>query len=472
MARILRLISRWAATVPPLASLARRLFPDPFRFVSGKPLERWLLIFDLGERSLALANDPQTVETVMLDRDGTFPKSAALTALLGPLIGKGVFGQPGGPAVKANRRLHLRALARLRDQDIADLSRQLTATYIAQWLQESPETTVPICTELSRLTVDIVSQGTLDRRFDAGESRRFASLFFTYHRQCVPLLMLMCPEDPATRAALVRHMGLTAIGSDMRHLIRARFLTPMLAGDGLASSFGMSLTEAGLLASPPSAATTGDEALDEIAVLLLAGHETTASTLSWLIWELARCPWMQDAAAALLTEASADGQGPARLASLPESWKGIDADRLLKGLSREALRLYPPIAFFLREAEREVCARGKTIPGGSYHVISPWTLHRHRRKWEQPDEFRPERWWLQQKEPARTSYLPFGMGPRTCPGARFAEIEMREILRVLLSHCRFSIRSPQDPKPLGSLTSRPDREIHLAVEARPNEQSG
>lgn len=459
---------RGAGLFIPFARVARSLLPSPLQLITGKPLERWLLIYDLGARILALGNDAKTVETVMLDRDGAFPKSPALLALLAPLIGTGVFGQPGGPAVRDSRRMFIRALGQIQDAEIVDVCRTVTQSYVDRWLRRGIRHPVPICSELSRLTVDIVSQCTLGCCFDEAESERFARLFFDYHRRCLPLLLLIAEREPEVHRRLARRMGLETTGAEMRHLVRQRFLAPLLAGDRTAVSapFSASLRAAGLLPACDDGGSGSDPALDEITVMLLAGHETTASVMSWLLWELARRPEDQEAAAAsLIRESVGDPHHPARTGSA-HRWQGIDGETLSSGLIREAMRLYPPIAFFLRETVEEVRFREKSVPRHSFFVISPWTLHRHRKKWDRPDEFAPERWWQQPREPARSSYMPFGMGPRTCPGAHFAQVEMREILRVLLTRCDFALTTGEAPRPLGHLTSRPDREIHLSVKLR------
>jgi cytochrome P450 len=196
--------------------------------------------------------------------------------------------------------------------------------------------------------------------------------------------------------------------------------------------------------------------LDEIAVMLLAGHETTASTLSWLAFELADRSDLQEAAARAIGGES----DPAGV------WRGATPDAILDALAKEALRLYPPIGFFLRETQEDVVFREKPIPAGSFLLIAPWTLHRHRKFWPQPDEFLPQRWRGDAPAPARTSYMPFGMGARGCPGTRFATVEMAIILRELLSRARLTRLPGPPPMPLGNLTSRPDREIMLGIAAR------
>jgi cytochrome P450 len=190
--------------------------------------------------------------------------------------------------------------------------------------------------------------------------------------------------------------------------------------------------------------------------MLLAGHETTASTLSWLAFELAGRSVLQEAAARAIGGES----DPAGV------WRGASPDAILDAVAKEALRLYPPIGFFLRETQGGVVFREKPIPRGSFLLIAPWTLHRHRKFWSQPDDFLPQRWLGDEPAPARTSYMPFGMGARGCPGTRFATIEMAVILRELLSRARLTRLPGSPPKPLGNLTSRPDREIVLSIAAR------
>ena len=268
MASIRALIWRVLGSVPLLVRLTRRFAPNPFRHLHGKPLERWLLLYDLGRRSLALANDSASVETVMQDRAGNFPKCAALETLLKPLIGGGVFGQPGGAPVKDARRLYIRALAQIPDAEIVAACREITGEYLTRWLAADGQP-IPICTELSRLTVDIVSRCTLRGRFDAAESRRFAELFFEYHQRCNPLLLLLSEGRPDSAEALIRGMDIHPIGSAMRDLMRERFLSPLVTGNAaaLGAPFAASLSDAGLISAPPGQGDDGPRAARETVIV-------------------------------------------------------------------------------------------------------------------------------------------------------------------------------------------------------------
>ncbi len=439
----------------PLATrVVRWIFVDPMRYVAGKPLERWMMILTLPYRKLAIINHQKAVETIMLDRGGQFPKSGVVYELLQPLIGEGVFAQAGGAAVKETRRIYARSLATIPDERVRAVTRAIANEYFDRWLANTKKP-VAITEEFSRLTVDVVSECTLGGRFTADESIRFTRLFFAFHKKAAPLLLMLAQRDPVARARAVREMGLHRIGRQMRDLMRARFVTPLVSGERPLDEapFAKALADTGRFSATPE----GEEALlDEISVMLLAGHETTASTLSWLAYELTRHSDIQEATAALAGGvSSADGY-----------WQGVSIGAAVEALAKEALRLYPPIGFFLREAAQDVTVRKEPFPSGSFFLIAPWTLHRHEKIWPSADAFTPTRWLQDMPALARTNYLPFGMGARICPGARFANVEMAEIIHVLIGRASLSGAGRSRPRPLGNLTTRPDREIMIRVSKR------
>lgn len=453
---------------PRLAGIATRLLGSPFRYLSGVPMERQLLILKLPAAKLAIVNDLAVVNILLTDREGAFPKSSDLELLLRPLIGGGVFGQPGGDTVKQVRRIYIRALSRIPDVEVARIARDITRQYMAAWQQKGRA--VPIPSELSRLAIDIVTQATLGSCFSTQESQRFVDLFFQYHKRANPLLLLLSPRQTAKRRTLFDSFGLASIGAEMRALIRGRFLDPLLdeKSEARLAPFASALLESTCLPNGVGTPLDQDECrqtaiLDEIAVMLLAGHETTASVLSWLLWELADMPDEQDKIGQLM-------QSPdARQSDAIPSDQGLQQDLArgrLAALIQESLRLYPPIAFLLRETKKDVVFRERPIPADSFVVVSPWIIQRHRRLWQNPDMFDPERWLSADSPPAmadRTAFIPFGQGPRVCPGKRFADVEMQSILSELLRGCRFSRTRGRRPQPLGSLTSRPDRDFKLRV---------
>ena len=461
---VMKLAGRLARFSPRLVRLAARLAGSPLRYMSGAPSESEMIVLNLPAAKLALLNDLNLVKQVLNDRDGTFPKSSDLELLLQPLIGRGVFGQPGGDAVKQVRRVYVRALSQVPDGVVDRIARQLTRQYLADWKQRGRP--VPIPSELSRLTIDIVSQATLGTRFTPQQSQRFVDLFFEYHKRANPLVLLLAPRGLSKRRGLIKRIGLEEIGAQMRVLIRECFVDPLLdeASKARLSPFATALLESADLPNIAGTPLARDEVrktalVDEISVMLLAGHETSASVLSWLLWELAGQPDEQDSVGELLRAQETEAGGSLAAASaLQES-----AQSRLSALIQESLRMYPPIAFLLRETQQDVVFRERAIPKGSYVVVSPWTVQRHRRLWQNPDRFDPTRWLGVEPPAERMAFIPFGQGPRVCPGKRFAELEMLAIMSELLLYHRFARARGRRPQPLGSLTSRPDRDFRLVA---------
>ena len=158
---------------------------------------------------------------------------------------------------------------------------------------------------------------------------------------------------------------------------------------------------------------TRDEMVDQVAIFLLAGHETSASALAWALYLMALYPdWQQRLA------------DEARILDDNSSFSVVSKLKLSRDVFRESLRLYPPVPMMVRENAKPECFRDRKIAKGSAIVLSPWHLHRHQRLWDNPDGFDPGRWHTENgKACLREAFLPFSSGARVCPGAGFAMIE-------------------------------------------------
>ena len=201
---------------------------------------------------------------------------------------------------------------------------------------------------------------------------------------------------------------------------------------------------------------TRDEMVDQVAIFLLAGHETSASALAWALYLMALYPdWQQRLAeeAAVLDERS--------------GFSVISQLKLSLDVFRESLRLYPPVPMMVRENTKPECFRDRKIAKGSAIVLSPWHLHRHQRLWDNPDGFDPGRWHTENgKACLREAFLPFSSGARVCPGAGFAMIEGPLFLSQILRSFRISCAEGEPPVPVAHLTVRAKSGIYLQFEAR------
>jgi cytochrome P450 len=201
-----------------------------------------------------------------------------------------------------------------------------------------------------------------------------------------------------------------------------------------------------------------EELVDEVAVLFLAGHETSASALSWAIYLTSQQP---DIEQRLVAEA---GQilGTGRL-----RFEDINRLALTRNVFKEALRLYPPVSFITREAREERHIGRWRVRRNSMMVVSPWVIHRHRNLWQQPDCFIPDRYdQTEASDSERQAYLPFGNGPRACPGASFAMLEGPLILASLFHRFRVVLAEGVDVQPVCRLTTRPSHRILVKLRAR------
>lgn len=197
---------------------------------------------------------------------------------------------------------------------------------------------------------------------------------------------------------------------------------------------------------------------DEIATLMLAGHETTASTLSWTWMLLSQHPEAQNKLIAELKEVL-DGRVPT-LADIPKlSYTQMAIE--------EAMRLYPPVPITAREASQDCEIGGYEVPAGSYIILRQWVMHRNPRYIEEPDKFKPERWEndLEKKLP-RGVYFPFGDGPRICIGKSFAMMEAILLLATIAQKFELKIVDDRPIEAQASITLRPEGGIKVMLKKR------
>jgi cytochrome P450 len=190
-----------------------------------------------------------------------------------------------------------------------------------------------------------------------------------------------------------------------------------------------------------------DQLRDQIATLILAGHETTAVTLFWSLVLLSGAPDEQQRVA---EEASRIEIAPERaITVMPQLVR-------TRAVISEALRLYPPAFALAREAIAADRVGTIDIPRGTVLLIAPWVLHRHRRLWRDPDAFDPTRFLPDAPPVPRFAYLPFGAGPRVCVGSQFALAEATLVLAMLMRGFEVTLDDPVPLLPVAVVTTQPN----------------
>jgi unspecific monooxygenase len=204
---------------------------------------------------------------------------------------------------------------------------------------------------------------------------------------------------------------------------------------------------------------TAEQLGDEVATMILAGHETTATTLFWALYLLALDQATQGEVAA---EVAAENKAAASRGA------PLDHERLklTRAVVDETLRLYPPAFLIAREAAGPDTVAGRRVRTHDTILIAPWLLHRHEKLWRDPDAFIPARFMSPAPPPDRFAYLPFGVGARVCIGAHFALVEATVALAKLIGAFRVDLVDKAPVMPVGVVTTQPDRSPMFMITPR------
>jgi cytochrome P450 len=206
---------------------------------------------------------------------------------------------------------------------------------------------------------------------------------------------------------------------------------------------------------PETGKSFTDEQLgDEVATMILAGHETTATALFWSLYLLALDPATQEELAAEVRSVSAAA--------------ALDVERFkfTRAVIDETMRLYPPAFLIARAAIAPDTIAGLPVRKNDVVLISPWLLHRHEKLWREPNAFIPRRFMPSAPQPDRFAYMPFGVGPRICVGAHFALVEATLALARLIGAFRLDLADKSPVMPVGVVTTQPDRSPMFLVTPR------
>ncbi|QFT96094.1 Pentalenene oxygenase [Roseovarius sp. THAF8] len=403
-----------------------------------------------------LCNQPELVDLVLKNRPDDFPKSDRVREGLTPLLGNSVF-VTNGETWKRQRRIIDPAFegGRLRDTFPAMLAAGQGA--VARLAGHATGQPVEIEAETSHVAADVIFRTLFSIPIEDEIATRVFNEF-REHQRTQPMLNLAA-FLPLPRWFPRFHRAKTkATARTIRDLITrltTRRMDEIAAGtapDDLATKI-MTTTDS----------ETGDrfdtpEMVDQVAIFFLAGHETSASALSWALYLLAMHPDWQDRLAAEAQGVLTDGT---------MGFSDMGKLRVSRDVFRETLRLYPPVPMMVREAACPETFRDRAVPKGSQIVLSPWHQHRHERLWDRPDDFDPARFATENgKTCLRNAYMPFSAGQRVCTGAGFAMIEGPLLLSMLVAAYRFDLVSERPAIPVAHLTVRGKDGIWLKVTPR------
>jgi len=434
---------------------------------------------------LLLVNDPAAVRRVLVTEVDQFPKHPYTLWMLEPLIGRGIFSVNGEEWAHQRRLLDQalqaaqlqRVLPQMEGAVEASLAR-LEAQLQAAQAAGCPEEGHPIDAdaEMTLVTADVIVRTILSRPLEGAEATAIFAAFSHYQKRAGRALMLRFLRFPRRRLQGYLATHAAPIRAWIAAAIDERLADARAPGDDLL----------GVLLAARDPDTGGgfsrDGLVDQVCVLFLAGHETSASALAMAVYLLGRFPQVQQRLRAEVLQVLGSRAGA------PDRSLGFEELRQLSygaAVFNETLRLYPPLSFFIRESQVDTELAGSRCPMRALVALSPWVIQRHEQHWSEPNAFRPERFLTDtptesstdnaggpssadDRRWARDAFLPYGLGPRKCPGAAFAQQEALLVLAELVRRFEVLPDPEHEPELVARLTLRSRNGIRVRLVRRPH----
>lgn len=390
----------------------------------------------IGKRDIFLLNHPEFIEQVLVKQSHNFVKGPALQRAK-ILLGEGLLTSEGAEHL-TQRRLLQPAFHRQNMEEYAALMSDSAIQQMSNW--ENGQ--VDISDQMMRLTLDIALRAFFGTAPEDTTERVRHSM--TTLMRLFPLTALPLPDSAQSWFPNFKRAA-----ADLNAVTAALIANPQskLAKTALIN----------LLKGHSGEAFSDEQMRAHALTFLLAGHETTALLLAWCWDMLAHHPHVQGKLQAEVDSVLAD-----RLPT-PEDIQRLTYTR---AVVKETLRLRPPAWTIGRQALETCEIGGQAIPSGATVLVSQWVMHHDPRFYENPQEFRPERWSeIEKTDFPRYAFFPFGGGERVCIGEHFAWTEAMIVLAIAARRWHIlPTTAPASPQP--SVTLRPRNAIKLLLERR------
>lgn len=404
----------------------------------------------LGRRNFLL-NAPDAVQHVLVANAGNYRRTPASIRILRPITGKGLLLSEG-----ESWRLQRRTIA----PALAPRTLPTLIPHIARSTQEAravlaaqARTPVDLLSAMQTLALSIAGRTMFSMEMTGhGAAMRLMLTEFARDYARPNLFDMLLPETIPTFRDIGRRRFQTRWMTLIETIMRPRLEQPV-------PETPRDLFDLLRQARDPEtgAAFSPTELRDQVATLILAGHETTAVTLFWALTLLAQAP---DHQALVAREVAGLDLSPeaanAALAAMPYT----------RAVINETLRLFPPAFTIVREALGPDRIGGEGVRRHDVMMVAPWVLHRHRGFWTDPDAFDPARFLPDAQAPPRFAYLPFGAGPRVCVGAQFALVEAAIALGSMIQGFEISLADDRPVLPVAIVTTQPDHPPAFRLRAR------
>lgn len=446
--------------------------PPPFRGTMVKPrffYRQWMLagnpalffdrlVQDFGDFvhyrglfSFYLLNHPALVKQVLQETNKSFDKHSVIYNRFRNAFGNGLV-VAGGDRWRRQRKLMQPMFGHQAVERFFELMVDSARQAVERWEPACRSGAVfDIAAEMNLVTLQIAGRALFHDSFDQTAERigRWTHIINQYSAK---------PPLPIVRSlwfpSRINHRLKLALAEF--HTFLQEMIDHRRASDDQSDLIGILLKarheESG---EPMSNLEIAEEALG----MIIGGHETSSSALSWIWCELDKNPAVREQLHAEL--ASVVGSRPLSFEDLPR----LTYTRMV---IEEALRLHPPFWFENRNVAADVELGGVLIPRGSVVIFSRYSLHRHADFWKDPERFNPERFRPEHEENKRSvhAYVPFGGGPRICIGVNFAMMELLVVLATIARQYKVILDSSHRDHMAAHLTMTPKYGVKVRLEAR------
>jgi len=398
---------------------------------------------------LFMVNDLKEVKKIMIEKPNEFPKHEVLHEVLKPLLGNSIF-TTNGEEWQRQRDLLVPGFKENNVESVFARMTQSTDAMMQRLANQTDQQAFDIEPEMTLVTADIIFRAIMSTNIDEKEAKEVLTAFSGFQQKSPLITLLRMFGSPQnwllTQFDKKRLQEGKIIRRAIEDVIKKReeaFSNGDRQNDILNSVFET--------AQKSEKAFTVEEIADQIVMLFLAGHETSAAALTWTIYLISLFPEEQEKLYREICSVNANEAF---------TFKDVKSFGYLKQVFMESLRLYPPVGFFARQSMNETEMRGKKIKPKDAIIIAPWLIQRNENNWDKPHEFCPHR--FDEGDPSeRGAYIPFGMGQRVCIGMSFAIQEAMLILATLIREYRFELEEGFEPEPVGKITIRSENGMRV-----------
>jgi cytochrome P450 len=408
-----------------------------------------------GNHSMYYVSNPELVEEVLVTKQKSFHKDAFLKVYANAVFGNGLLSSDGDFWLR-QRRMAQPAFHRQRIETYGQIIAHHTEQFLAHVV---PGVAFNFTKAMNKLTLDIVSEtlfGDVSDTHKHNISHALDAVMDQFSNDALGMLSYVT-RIPLTKERERRyHEGTKLLDDTIIAIIQERMQSSIERQD-LLSMFLAARDDDN---QPMSIR----QLTDECKTMFLAGHETTALTMTWMMWTLLQ---HRDVLSKLQNEVHhVLGTRAATMADMAQL-------TYTEQVIREAMRLYPPAYTISRHSIEPVEIGGYQIGAHKDISMSQYAMHRDPRWYPNPGAFRPERWTPEFRASLpKYAYFPFGGGPRLCIGQQFALLEATIILTALIQHGNWQLPRWQRITAQPSITLRPKQPVMITLQSSGNSSDG